>query len=107
MSKSKTKTKVSPSEDERTTTVHPPCMSCAHLIEVGTRKSLEGWTCSAFPGGILYAILTRAERHTRPLIGIQEGADVYEPKQVYDYPDGRNWQTFDGEWVTEKEAKGS
>lgn len=97
---------IDPKEDPRLNDQQFPCFYCRHLTEIGTQDG-EDWTCPAFPAGIPYYILTRSEPHTKVLRGLQEGDVVFESRKVYDFPDGRNYATFDGEWVTEKEAKGS
>lgn len=54
-----------------------PCEHCEHITTIGNNKSLTGWTCKAFPGGIPKLILDGYIQHITIL-------DIY-PGQVMPY----------------------
>lgn len=90
--------------DARVLELDPPCAYCKHLLNMGNQRNdldppnnLTGWTCPAFPEGIPFPILTRQLPHTE-VFSWQEGDATYESK-AYDFDDGEQVITFDGEWV--------
>ena len=82
-------------DDDRQTTLLPPCFYCKHLIDIGTQITFQGWKCPAFPDGIPPQILTRDLSHEEYIPG-QQGEIVYESKDI----DG-NTITFAGVWSDE------
>ena len=65
--------------DPRYTDIPIPCMHCTHVPSLGSQFSSEGWTCAAYPDGILYGILTRQYPHTE-ISDLQTGDMVaYDP----------------------------
>lgn len=84
--------------DPRLTEVPMPCQHCRNLVSMGTQFDDEGWTCSAYPGGILYGILTNREPHTEVNL-TQEGYDTFEPEIYTEEETGRRWHyTADAGW---------
>ena len=89
--------------DPRFTDIPIPCMP---LTSLGSQFSSEGWTCAAYPDGILYGILTRQYPHTE-ISDLQTGDMVAYDPVIYEESDtGRKWNyTADGGWVYVDEAK--
>lgn len=92
--------------DPRYTEIPIPCMHCKHLTSVGSQFSSEGWTCAAYPDGILYPILTRQWPHAE-VRDFQTGELVAYDPVIYEEADtGRKWHyTADGDWVYVDEDK--
>lgn len=92
--------------DPRYTEIPIPCMHCKHLTSVGSQFGSDGWTCAAFPTGILYPILTRQWPHTE-VRDFQTGDMVAYDPVIYEEADtGRKWHyTADGDWVYVDEDK--
>lgn len=75
------------------------CLHCKNLVSVGGQFGADGWTCKAFPKGILYGILTNETPHDKPFLS-QEGVDLYDPKIYTEEHTGREWYyTADADWV--------
>ena len=76
-----------------------PCMHCKNLISVGSQFGADGWTCKAFPDGILYGILAGHTPHTEPW-GYQSGDMVaFDPVIYTEDETGREWHyTADAGW---------
>ena len=92
--------------DPRYTNIPIPRMHCKHLTSLGSQFSSEGWTCAAYPDGILYGILTRQYPHTE-ISDLQTGDIVAYDPVIYEESDtGRKWHyTADGGWVYVDEAR--
>lgn len=92
-----------PKADGRLSNLEAPCFYCKHLLQLGTQDpDFEEWTCSAFPTGIPYGILTRAVSHEEPLPAQAEGQEetVYEPAVFPGDPGDPVFQwTFEGEII--------
>ena len=86
--------------DPRYTEVPIPCQHCKHLVSMGSQFDKDGWTCVAYPAGILYSILTRRQPHTE-ITASQDGDMVVFDPVIYTEADtGRQWHyTADGGWV--------
>lgn len=84
--------------DVRYTELPQPCLHCKNILTVGSQFDEEGWTCRAFPNGILYGILAQHDPHTQPFIS-QEGEYVYDPVIYTEEDTGRRWHyTADAGW---------
>lgn len=85
--------------DPRYTELPQPCIHCKNLVSVGSQFRADGWTCKAFPNGILYGILTNETPHDAPFLS-QVGEAIYDPKIYTEEPTGREWHyTADADWV--------
>jgi hypothetical protein len=83
----------------------PPCMSCKHLLHVGTQDLTSGWTCKAWPTEIPWSILTRERKHDVVVPHTQEGDYVFD-SHLIDFPDGTvRKEDWDGKLIIVGRAK--
>lgn len=83
------------------------CAYCKHATQIINPYNYDiNNHCTAYPQGIPYSIQKRIGKHDK-VSPLQVGTAVYESRQVYDMPDGKNYVTWEGEWVSsEAESKG-
>ena len=85
--------------DPRYTEVPQPCQHCKHIISMGSQFDEEGWTCAAYPDGILYNILTLREPHTEVSPYQPSMMVAFDPVIYTEEHTGRRWHyTADGGW---------
>jgi len=64
----------------------PQCAYCKHLTTMGSQEDEDGWSCPAYPEGILWPILFHDWNHEKPLPN-QKGTLTFESKE-YESDDG-------------------
>jgi hypothetical protein len=91
--------------DNRLVEVMIPCAYCIHQIQIANPyHPSKNSNCKAYPTGIPWPIQEGEWKHGRVFLS-QEGAYIYESGKAAGYPDGRNYVTWEGAWVTEEEAR--